>query len=108
MSSLRGAVDTDPLSGVANLVDAILVFACGLLVALVLSWNLQSVVWSKSTPEERRQMMEAIRQVVEIKKGRVLNDLPDVVRGQGEGYTQEGIVYRDAKTGRLILVAPGK
>jgi hypothetical protein len=100
--------DVDPVAGAANLVDAILVFACGLLVALVISWNLHSVIFSTATPEEKRMILEAVRQVVQIKKGKEINDLPDAIKGSGEGYQEEGTVYRDPKTGKLIMVTPGR
>lgn len=100
--------DVDPLTGAANLVDAILVFACGLLVALVISWNLHSVIFSTTTPEEKRMILETVRQVVQIRQGKEITDLPDVIKGKGEGYQEEGTVYRDPKTGKLIMVTPGK
>ena len=36
--------EEDPMAGVANLVDAMLVIAVGLLVFLVISWNMQAIV----------------------------------------------------------------
>ena len=45
--------DEDPMSGVANLVDAMLVIAVGLLVFLVISWNMQNVIFDQDmTPQE--------------------------------------------------------
>lgn len=35
----RKAEDFSPMEGVGNMADAMLVFACGLIVALILSWN---------------------------------------------------------------------
>jgi Uncharacterized conserved protein len=35
----------DPMAGTANLVDAMLVIAVGLLVFLVISWNMQGVIF---------------------------------------------------------------
>jgi len=79
----------DPLSGMANLVDVMLVFACGLLVALALAG-------------------------VEVTghEGRVVDageELPDVPEGwasgaEGSGFESVGRVYRDQETGRLIMV----
>ena len=39
-------VEEDPMAGTANLVDAMLVIAVGLLVFLVLAWNMQSVLFN--------------------------------------------------------------
>ncbi|PKM48016.1 MAG: hypothetical protein CVV03_00135 [Firmicutes bacterium HGW-Firmicutes-8] len=96
--------DLDPLGGVANLIDVMLVFACGLMVALVLSWNLQNVLFSKSTPKERQQMLQAIQKIVNVQKGRELKEMPQVKSGGGSGYQEMGTVYKDPKTGKLIMI----
>lgn len=98
--------DTNPMTGVANIVDAMLVFACGLIVMLVLSWNLQNVVFKDASPEERKRMMEAIKKIVEIEKGKEIKTPPPLVSGTGEGYEEIGVVYKDSETGKLILVSP--
>jgi len=94
------------MTGVANMVDAILVFACGLIVMLVLSWNLQNMIFKDTSPEERRKMMEAIKKAVKIEKGKEIKTPPPLVSGTGEGYEEMGVVYKDPKTGKLILVSP--
>ncbi|ADG82115.1 DUF2149 domain-containing protein [Thermincola potens] len=98
----------DPMSGVANLIDVMLVFACGLMVALVLSWNLQNVLFSKATPKERQQMLQAIQKAVNVQKGREMKELPKVETGGGAGYQEMGTVYRDPKTGKLIMIEQEK
>ena len=98
--------DNNPMTGVANMVDAILVFACGLIVMLVLSWNLQNVIFKDASPEERRRMMEAIKKAVKIEKGKEIKTPPPLVSGTGKGYEEMGVVYKDPKTGKLILVSP--
>ena len=40
-SSFDEGDEEDPMAGVANLVDAMLVIAVGLLVFLVISWNMR-------------------------------------------------------------------
>ena len=35
----RAAEDVDPMSSMSNIGDVMLVFACGLMVALVVAWN---------------------------------------------------------------------
>ena len=42
--------DEDPMAGSANLVDAMLVLSVGFLIFLVVSWNMQSVVFSDASP----------------------------------------------------------
>jgi len=96
--------DGDPMAGSANLVDAMLVLSIGFLIFLVASWNMQDVMFSDESPEERRQTMEAMQRAAEIHQGRELNDTPQIQSGEGEGFVQMGTVYRDPKTGKLIMV----
>ena len=42
--------EEDPMAGTSNLVDAMLVIAVGLLVFLVLAWNMQSVLFNEGRP----------------------------------------------------------
>lgn len=98
--------EEDPMAGSANIVDAMLVFACGFLIFLVLSWNMQNVIFSDATPEEKKELMEAMKQVAEVKMGEELNNTPETVSGEGSGYVQMGVVYKDPKTGKLIMVPP--
>lgn len=87
--------DEDPLGPMANLVDIILVFACGLIAALV----------SFSPDLQRHFATEERRQDVEL--GRELSEAPESVQRQvesGDGYEALGQVYRDPKTGKLVLI----
>ena len=85
----------DPQASLVNLVDIMLVFICGLIVALV---SAQPVLNSTANSAEGG------KQVVE--PGRELAELPEGLRGQAAGAGMEpvGQVYRDPKTGKLILV----
>ncbi|AAB85175.1 unknown [Methanothermobacter thermautotrophicus str. Delta H] len=92
------------MAGSANLVDAMLVLSVGFLIFLVLSWNMQNVVFADMTPQERQETMEAMKKAVEVQKGQELNDTPQTTSGSGQGYVEMGTVYRDPKTGKLIMV----
>lgn len=85
----------DPQTSLVNLVDIMLVFICGLIVALV-SAQRQSQA-KESTTASARQVIE---------KGRELPEMPEGLRGQmaGEGMQPVGQVFKDPKTGKLILV----
>ena len=98
--------EEDTMAGTANLVDAMLVIAVGLLVFLVLAWNMQSVLFTENlTPEEKEQVMEAMNQeVTEVQEGQVLNETPDTSNQTGQGYTEMGKVYKDPSTGKMIMV----
>lgn len=80
--------DEDPRASLVNLVDVMLVFACGLLAAL-----------SAGGLNVRQQTQEVVQ-------GR---EIPAPAVGSntvGSGYQAAGQVYRDVKTGKLILIEP--
>ena len=88
--------EEDPMTGVANLVDAMLVIAVGLLVFLVISWNMQAIVFNDDvTPDQKQDAINAMKQVTEIDQGQQLNETP---------YSELGKVYKDPKTGKLIMI----
>ena len=102
---LNKGEEEDPMSGAANLVDAMLVIAVGLLVFLVISWNMQSIVFNEDiTPDQKQKMMQDMQQVTELDQGQELNQTPDLSNSSGKGYTEMGKVYRDSSTGKLIMV----
>ncbi|GAA3957328.1 DUF2149 domain-containing protein [Allohahella marinimesophila] len=80
----------EPLGPLANLVDIMLVFACGLIAALFASSDqLQAHL------EQRTQI---------VQQGRELPTLPESLGEAGRGFEPMGQVYRDPKTGKLILI----
>ena len=83
--------DVDPLSSLANIGDIMLVFACGLMVALVVAWN---VDLSKFT---QVQMGEELDQSAVTQATNQLN-------GEGSSYVEKGTVYQDPETGKYYLV----
>lgn len=94
----------DPMAGTANLVDAMLVIAVGLLVFLVISWNMQGVIFSDMSQDERQNVMQQISEVSQVDQGQQLNETPDTSNSSGQGYTEMGKVYKDPATGKLIMV----
>lgn len=82
--------DEEPLGPMANLVDIMLVFACGLIAALVAAGG--------GLPNSLSQ------QGMQIEKGRELPNVPQGAGQTGSGYEAVGQVYRDPKTGKLILI----
>lgn len=98
-------VEEDPMAGTSNLVDAMLVIAVGFLVFVIMSWNMQNVVFNEDmTQEQKQSVMDAMKQVSEINQGQQLNETPDTSNSSGQGYTEMGKVYKDPATGRLIMV----
>jgi len=78
--------DEDPRASLVNLVDVMLVFACGLLAAL--SAGQQSTL---TRPQE-------------VNKGREIDAPAAGEQTAGNGYDAIGQVYRDPKTGKLFLI----
>lgn len=88
--------DTDPLEGVANLMDVMCVFSCGLLVALVMAMNLQDTLFKKTESPSQSQ--------VEVEQGKELTQMPEIENGDGSGMSQMGTVYKDPQTGKMIMI----
>lgn len=79
----------DPAGGpLANLADIMLVFAVGLMVALVAAGG---------GLEERMAGAE-------VETGEELPEVPEGAGEAGSGYEAVGQVYRDPETGRLLLI----
>jgi hypothetical protein len=82
--------DDDPLGPLANLVDIMLVFVCGLLVALAARSD---------------DIQDALQGGREVSRGRELAEPPEgASEGGGGGMKAVGQVYRDPETGKLIMV----
>ena len=88
--------DEDPLTGFANIMDVMLVFALGLMLALI------------SQSQELKQHFQ-LEQHAQVTTGKELVDTPKAlqnkVNGTSNGMESLGQVYRDPKTGKLILVS---
>lgn len=84
--------DEEPLGPLANLVDLMLVFVCGLVAALV-----------AISPD----LSQKLRQSDSIQQGRELPEIPKGIGEGGSGYQSVGKVYKDPKTGKLILISGG-
>ena len=97
--------EEDPMAGTSNLVDAMLVIAVGLLVFLVISWNMQNIVFNENMDEQQRQKVKnAIQEVSQLDQGQQLNETPDISKSSGDGFTEMDKVYRDSQSGKLIMV----
>ena len=85
--------DLDPMSGVANIVDAILVFACGLILALIVHWNVDiSANMDQVTPTGEMEQVQDAQEAVESKEN------------GGKGYEELGRAYRDPETGQYYIM----
>ncbi|MCW8876334.1 MAG: DUF2149 domain-containing protein [Kangiellaceae bacterium] len=94
--------DTDPLTGFANIMDVMLVFSLGIMLALVAqSKELRTHLAINNSEESARK--------ITVQTGDELLETPEsleqVLQGQASGYESLGRVYKDPKTGKLILIS---
>ena len=100
-SSQFDSQEQEPLGPLANLIDIMLVFACGLIAALVaLSPELEKHFQATQDVVENIQPVDSI--------GKELTSTPEALKNKlqsQEGYQSMGQVYRDPETGKLILIS---
>jgi hypothetical protein len=85
----------DPMAGMGNLADVMLVLACGLMLALVINWNVDI---APRDGEETRA--DEIREMEFAGDGGESLDAAEFEK-------IDGVVYRDPDTGKLYLVENG-
>lgn len=91
----RKPEDFSPMEGVGNMADAMLVFACGLILALILSWNVN------------------VSETGEISQGGAnatyeINGMDGTVTQEIDANTnlqEMGTVYMDPETGKYYVMA---
>jgi len=83
--------EVDPMSSMGNMGDVMLVFACGLMVALVVAWN---VDLGKFQQVEMNQ---------ELKENDI-ETITEQLYGEGGAFVERGRVYQDPTTGKYYLV----
>lgn len=98
-SSQFAEQDSDPLAGFANIMDVMLVFALGLMLALV----------AQSQELQKRFSIESNKETIEVTAGAELVDAPETLsspaNAKANGMESLGQVYKDPKTGKLILIS---
>lgn len=99
-SGLRGSrlsqkEDADPMASVANIADIMLVFACGLMMALVTVWNIDFTPLSQVEDSQLKAIDSP-------------EDMPDDIDAQGSAYIEKGAVYQDPKTGKYYMITEDK
>ncbi|HAM16699.1 MAG TPA: hypothetical protein DCP91_12755 [Eggerthellaceae bacterium] len=87
----KPAEEVDPMSSMSNIGDVMLVFACGLMVALVVAWNVDLAQF-----QEIDTSKELAKDDVER--------LTEQLYGEGNAFEEKGKVYQDPTTGKYYLV----
>ena len=75
-----------PIESIANIVDVMLVFACGLLLALVTVWNVDIGL---DRPDNMYEVSDVVNESQNVQK---------------ENLQEAGKVYRDPATGNLYFI----
>ena len=96
--------DIDPMAYAVNMVDCMLVLAVGFLIFTVMSYGMESVVFSNASAADKQAIMQTVKETVEIQEGKVVNGTPQTQSGAGSGYQQVGTVYKDPTSGKMIMV----
>jgi hypothetical protein len=101
-SGLRGsrrsdADDADPMASMANLADVMLVFACGLMVALVTLFNIDL---STATQMLREDQISQVQSPEELDAALKASD--------GTQYINMGQVFLDPTTGKYYMLSDSK
>ena len=91
-SKLREHEDVNPMASTANIVDAMLVLAVGLMIAVIAFWNVDT-----------SQLQELIAQD-EVTEMDDIEELADEMTSAGSNYSEIGTVYQDPETGQLYML----
>ena len=89
--SRRATEDVDPMSAMSNIGDVMLVFACGLMVALVVAWNVDLAEFTQIEPTQELQSND-------------IEQITEQLYGEGNAFVEKGKVYQDPTTGKFYLV----
>ncbi len=86
--------DENPLEMMVNLMDVMLVFACGLMLALIINWNVDI------TPQEVDYTSGQ-----EVTDTELNDDKSDSEMDSERSYKKMGTVYQDSETGKMYMVS---
>ncbi len=88
----------DPMSGLSNLADCMLVLACGLMITLVVHWNLNVA--------PHYEVVQETGNLVDVEGNPELAVASnDPAQAAGENvYENMGVLYRDTDTGKLYYL----
>lgn len=87
----RTRAEEDPMSSMGNLMDVMLVFACGIMIALIAHYNVELTTDTPDLGEAERIEGEISEQQADVES-------------EGASYVDMGRVYQDTETGELYIV----
>lgn len=86
--------EVDSMAGLANLADIMLVFACGLMVAIIAFWKVDLTNVLDVVDKSELQEVEDIEKA--IQDGSISAEMEN-----------KGIAYQDPETGKMYIIMPG-
>jgi hypothetical protein len=92
----------------ANMVDIMLVFACGLLCALVVFLRLDLFLQEDMSLKEKQEFIEKMLNMEEVSNIEKMNENELQSMNGGEGFEELGKVYRNPKTGKMLMIEKEK
>jgi len=95
--------EINPLDGVVNIVDAMLVFACGLMLSLVIYWNVD-IQGSSATQIEQGNAVTQLKQGEDVTEVEQIRENIEKDQKGGDSYEKLGTVYKDPETGKMYLL----
>lgn len=91
----REVEDVDPMTSMSNVGDVMLVFACGLMVALVMAWNVDLAQFTQVEMDQEIDSQD-------------VTEMNEQLYGEGDAFVEMGTVYQDPVTGKYYLVEDGE
>lgn len=93
--------EDDPMSGISNLSDAMLVLALGFLIFAIMALQVNPDMMAKT------QESQAQKSASQVSTGDDFNNNQSASSSMEQsGYSEVGKVYKDPETGKLVMV-PG-
>lgn len=94
---INSSEDDDPMAGISNLSDAMLVLALGFLIFAIMALSVNPDIVSDATSSQSTEQVST----GETFEGNTSND----GAMEDDGYSEVGKVYKDPYTGELVMVS---
>ena len=86
--------DFNPIEGAVNIIDVMLVFACGLMLSLITNWNVDFSVKQVDLSQGKE-----VSQVESLQKS------AEGAQDPQSAYQKMGVLYRDPVSGKMYMYA---
>lgn len=84
--------EINPLDGIVNLVDVMLIFACGLMLSIVLHWDVD---------------LSKIKDIISQEDLVEVQDMEEAAKdgSMARSFESKGMVYQDPDTGKMYIIS---